>query len=411
MKGGKCVEMRKRISILINSLAGGGAERQVSLLTKYLNIDKVILLENDINYNIHSNIKVLTNHTGKTSSVLKTLYIPIYALKLKKFISNNIIISFLERSNFVNICSKLVKKHKVIICERIEPSQEFQGKKVFVKPLIRFLYKKADFILANSKGVKWNLIVHFGVQPQKIKVIYNVLDLGYIDKLSKQNIGKLKKIFLYPTIINIGRLTKQKGQWFLLRIFSHIKKELSQIKLVILGDGELRDFLIQFSKNLGLKTWSIWNNKKLNENYDVYFLGFQKNPFKYTIHSEIFVLSSLWEGFPNVLLEAMACGVPVISSDCYSGPREILAPDTDFIYKTKEPEFAKYGILMPIFDGKFYSAKAPLTREERQWVKVIVNILKDKNLREGYKKLAKKRATDFSIKNIIPKWYEIINML
>ncbi|HDD44950.1 MAG TPA: glycosyltransferase, partial [Candidatus Desulfofervidus auxilii] len=104
--------MRKRISILINSLAGGGAERQVSLLTKYLNIDKVILLENDINYNIHSNIKVLTNHTGKTSSVLKTLYIPIHALKLKKFISNNIIISFLERSNFVNMRSKLVKKHK-----------------------------------------------------------------------------------------------------------------------------------------------------------------------------------------------------------------------------------------------------------------------------------------------------------
>jgi glycosyltransferase involved in cell wall biosynthesis len=119
----------------------------------------------------------------------------------------------------------------------------------------------------------------------------------------------------------------------------------------------------------------------------------------------------LWEGFPNALLEAMACEVPVISADCRSGPREILAPDTDFMYQTREPEFAQYGILMPVFDGKFKKAEETLTKEEKVWAEVISELLENSKLREYYVKKGKQRIKDFSPEKILPKWRKIIKEL
>ena len=137
-------------------------------------------------------------------------------------------------------------------------------------------------------------------------------------------------------------------------------------------------------------------------------LGFQKNPFKFISKSMFFVFPSLWEGFHNALVEAIACGVPVISSDCRSGPREILAPDTDFMYQTIEPEFAKYGVLMPVFDGKFKKADEPLTKEEKLWIEVILELLKNHKIRQQYAKAGKERVKDFYPDKIIPQWKNAI---
>ncbi|MEM1578022.1 MAG: glycosyltransferase, partial [Candidatus Pacearchaeota archaeon] len=170
---------------------------------------------------------------------------------------------------------------------------------------------------------------------------------------------------------------------------------------------ELRNYLVNLSKKLGLKTY-LWNKDKISENFDVYFLGSQKNPFKFIIKSKLFLFTSLWEGFPNAILEAMACGVPAISSDCKSGPREILAPDTNFEFQTKEPEFAKYGILMPVFDGKFKKENQPLDEVEKMWIKTIKEILENEKLRKEYSEKAIERAKDFSVEKILPQWEAIL---
>ena len=122
---------------------------------------------------------------------------------------------------------------------------------------------------------------------------------------------EFQELFSFPVVINVARLEEQKGQEYLIRSFVRIKKEIPLTKLVILGEGHLEHKLRDLAKGLGLEQ-------------DVVFLGWQKNPFKFLAYSKVFVLSSLWEGFPNTLLEAMALGLPVISTDCPSGPNEII---------------------------------------------------------------------------------------
>lgn len=400
--------MDVKLYFLINSLAGGGAEKVAMRLSEHLPMSAFILLERDVKYKTDKQVFFLSNHSTKTNPIIKTLSIPMYAYKLSDFIEKtSLVVSFLERANFVNIISKLSKKHKAIISVRMDQQTGHVGLRKLNKLLVRILYPKADLIIAVSHGVKQSLI-NIGIEEEKIKVIYNPYPIDEIRELAKEPLGSYEEIFKHPILITAGRLTKQKGQWYLLRVFKALKEKHKDLKLVILGEGELKEYLVKLSEELGLKTY-IWDRDELLESFDVYFLGFQKNPFKFIARSKLFVFPSLWEGFPNALVEAMACGVCVVSSDCRSGPREILAPNTDFNYQTQKPEFAEYGILMPVFEIKYKSAEEPLGEKEMMWVETIYKLLEDESLRKNYSEKAKQRAEDFSIEKILIEWRNILN--
>ncbi|MFZ8831631.1 MAG: glycosyltransferase [Thermodesulfobacteriaceae bacterium] len=397
----------KQIYFLLNSLAGGGAEKVAVRLSEHIPIAQFILVEKDVKYQVNKEIIFLSGHSIKTNSILKTLCIPLYAYELSKKVEyNSVIISFLERANFVNIVSKFFKKHIAIISVHTNLHTSRTGIKSLNNYLVKVLYPKADLIIAVSYGVKQSLINH-GIKEEKIKVIYNPYPIDEIRELAKEPLGSYEEIFKHPVLITAGRLTKPKGQWYLLRIFKVLKEKHKDLKLVILGEGELKDYLVKLSEELGLKTY-VWDKDELSESFDVYFLGFQKNPFKFIARSKLFVFPSLWEGFPNALVEAMACGVCVVSSDCRSGPREILAPNTDFNYQTQKPEFAEYGVLMPVFDVKYKTAKEPLEEREIMWVETIDKLLEDESLRKNYSEKAKQRAEDFSIEKIVQEWKGVL---
>jgi len=399
--------MNNHVAFLVNSLAGGGAEKVAIRLSEHLPISAFILLERDVKYKTDKPIFFLSNHSTKTSPIIKTLSIITYAYKLSKFLEKpSLIVSFLERANFVNIISKLFKKHRAIISVRMDQQKGHVGLRKLNKLLVRLLYPKADLIIAVSYGVKQSLI-NLGIEEEKIKVIYNPYPIDEIRELAKEPLGSYEEIFKEPVLITAGRLTKPKGQWYLLRVFKALKEKHKDLKLVILGEGELKDYLVRLSKELGLKTY-VWDRDKLSESFDVYFLGFQKNPFKFIARSKLFVFPSLWEGFPNALVESIACSVCVVSSDCRSGPREILAPNTDFNYQTQKPEFAEYGILMPVFEVKYKSANEPLEEREIMWVETVDKLLEDENLRKNYSEKAKQMAEDFRIEKIVQEWKEVI---
>lgn len=389
------------VAFLIHSLSTGGAERIMSYLTQKYPADNKYLIvfhrsaqEYDfdgkiIDLNIHPNSKI----SGKIINYYKRV---LALKKIKKELNINKTISMLDSPNIVNILSR--QNDKVIISLRNHKSEEYRGiKKVIYKTIIKKMYNYADKIVAISKGVKEDAVKNYNLKEEKIEVIYNPIDIKLINRLKDEKLeDKYEKIFREnKVIINSGRLTHQKGQWHLIKVFSKIVKEMPNTKLVILGKGELEDDLKYIAEELGVQD-------------SVIFIGYQMNPFKYITRSEVFVLTSLFEGFGNVILEAMACNTPVISTDCKSGPREILSNETDRVRELIKYECEEYGILVPVFENEFdKNDLEKLSNKEKELYEAIIKILNDKNLRSIYKSKIQKRVSDFDLCTIVNIWSKI----
>ncbi len=413
---------KKKVMFIIPHLGSGGAERVVANLCNGLvDYERIVLIfENIIKHNVEAGI-ISLNSPASQSLFKKLLNFPIRYFKIRKIkkeIDPDFVISLLEPANLFNVLTKL-SNQKTILSFRSNYTTSLQENPSFGRGITRSIlktiytlalktiYNRADLLVAISKGVAEDLIKNYGINSNKIKIIYNSYPIDEIRELAKEPLGSYEEIFKHPVLITAGRLTKPKGQWYLLRDFKALKEKYKDLKLVILGEGELKEYLVKLSEELRLKTY-VWDRDALSESFDVYFLGFQENPFKFIARSKLFLFPSLWEGFPNALVEAMACGVCVVSSDCRSGPREILAPNTDFNYQTQKPEFAEYGILMPVFEVKYKTAKAPLEEKEMMWVETIDKLLEDENLRKNHSEKAKQRAEDFRIEKIVQEWKEIL---
>lgn len=369
----------KKIVILINSLESGGAERVVSnLLNNW--IEKydcyLILIHNYKFYELDKRVKIISlDEPKELSGVVKLLRLPILAYKLSKIIKKykfDNIVSFLTRANYVNILSNIFIKHQTIINERAMPSLQYQyglnGK--INRFLIKYLYPKSDLCLSNSYGNMMDLKNNFNVI--KLSYIHNPFNLEMIEEMSKEEIEIKKKRF---TFVTVGRLDHGKNHRLIIDAIKDIDADLW-----IIGDGELKEEIEEYIRVQKLE------NK-------VYLLGKKENPFSYISKADCFVFASNHEGFPNVLVEALACELPIISTDCKSGPREILAPNSDVSFQLKDKiELTEYGILTPIKNVDKLQEAINLT-------------IDDESLRKNYKEKAKFRANNFKIEEII-KQYE-----
>lgn len=241
--------------------------------------------------------------------------------KLKKYLFKNkpdAIVSGLTHSNLIAAFTSLFCGYgnKVFVTEHSNFTESMKDvifyKRIILKFLISVLYPRLAGIISVSEGVKLDLIRNFPILEQKSTFIYNPFDVEYIIKRSKEDVLHpwLVKNRTYQTIISSGRLTPAKDFGNLLAAFS-ILKNMCNVRLIILGEGELRDELTLYIDQNGLSSI-----------VDLY--GFDENPFRFMSKADLFVLSSKREGLSNVLVESMICNVSIVSTDCPSGPSEIL---------------------------------------------------------------------------------------
>jgi glycosyltransferase involved in cell wall biosynthesis len=178
--------------------------------------------------------------------------------------------------------------------------------------MLRNAYRRADRVVAVSQGVRDALIDYYRLEPKRVECLPNLLDVARIERLAEEPTAELEPGRFH--IVTAGRLAPEKGQQVLLRAIEELvhRRGCESVCLRLLGSGPLEGDLRRFTVQHGLEG-------------HVRFNGFVENPFPLFKQADLFCLPSLYEGSPNALLEAMVCGIPVVASDCASGPREILA--------------------------------------------------------------------------------------
>lgn len=389
--------MNKKVVFIIGTLSTGGAERVVSNLSINLSkeIESEIILfgkQAKIEYGYRGKITFLdhadpANPFTKFITLIKRL---IKLKKIKRINPNSTIISFLEYPNLMNMLTGKYK-NSVVSVRNYMSSKHQKGLKASLWNItIKLFYKKAKKVIVVSKEMKKDLIENYQIPKEKIVLIYNSYPIKEIDKLVYEKLTvKEYNIFDKPTIITVGRLNKQKGQHHLLNSFKIIKKSIPEAQLVFLGEGILEKVLRNQARDLKVEK-------------DVHFLGFKQNPFKYIANSKVFVMTSYYEGFPNALAEAMVCKVPVISTDCASGPREILAPDEKGTIIDYNEGTNRYGYLVPAFDNENEEIVEKIISG------LVIDLIKDIDKNDYYSHKAYERIHDFNINQIINDWMKII---
>jgi len=364
-------------------MQSGGAEKIVKSLSEFLAKKfevHLFTLQKNKNDLIPKNVACQNLNFQPDNQIKFFLTIKNKAKILKNKLNEKNItcsMSFLNKANFLNCATKQVGyRGKVIISQRHHPCLRGENflQRATAKSLFRYYYPRADQIICISKGIASDLHKRFSIPLKKICVIYNP---SLTKKKQKNKKTKRKKNLL----LCCARLTKQKNHAMLLDSLTYLPKK---IKLVLLGEGS--------EKNTILK-----KIVKLNLGKRVIFKGYISDPSRFYDQASILVLSSNYEGFANVLLEGLAHGLPIISTDCPSGPREILDPFG--IHNTKPENKVIRG---------FCGVLVPPQRSDLMAL-AIRQVLSNKSMQKKLISNGYKRLHYFRIKKIFKKYEREIN--
>ena len=302
--------VQNKLIIFMPSIDDGGVEKNFFLISNYLSkkLSKVAVITISKKYqkNLDNNIELITTKSKWHDKIgrRKKFFIALFLLFLETISNKKVTVLCFQANIYCTILCKLLSI-KIIIRSNTSSTGWSQNR------FKRFFYKKifnfANHVIVNSEEFKNELLNEFNV---KSTCIYNPLNAEQIKKLSKEkiNFNFFKKNTL--NIICVARLNEQKDHFCLLKAMNKIKDKI-QFKLVLIGGGIEREKIKTFIKN-----------NSLSKNIKI--INFQKNPFPYIRKSDLFILTSKYEGLPNVLLEAIVLDKFIISSNCPTGPSEIL---------------------------------------------------------------------------------------
>ncbi len=368
------------LAFIINNLKRGGAENFITMLSNSLINDyeiHILTLNNSHNeYVLNNKIKLYNLYSEK--SFFSIFLVP---YKIYIYLVNNnikIINAFLYKSIFYATLSKILFRYKtkLVIHERTFSESFFKSsplKKLFGKFFIRTFYNKSNLIITNSICSSNSLVNYYNVKND-IFLLYNSVKQPFSSNTSYNT-----KTF---KILNVGNHHGYKNQELLINAVSKLK--FNDWELHLIGKGPETKKLMELTQKLNL-------TNKISFLYSV-------DSYLHYYNYSIFVSTSNLEGFPNVILEAMVHKLPVISSDCKSGPREILAPNSDFEYvliDNNHFELNEYGILFP-------------TNSEKSLVLAIEYLYFNNDIFVKYKEKSFIRSKDFDLNSTINNFKNII---
>ncbi|WP_162917516.1 glycosyltransferase [Dongia deserti] len=369
---------RRQVLFIINSLAGGGAERVMCTLLRASQGElrdhhfSLLLLDRETPaYDVPHWIEV--EQLDCQHSLIRSVWSVYRAMRRLK---PDLTVSFLTRANVANVIAAGLLGIRAIVSERVNTTSHL-GRGIgaaIARFLVRATYPKARSVIAVSQGVADELHSAYSVPSERISVIANPIDL---DEIRAQAEGGDPVAVQGPYAVTMGRLTQNKNFGMLIEAFAR-----SGIpgKLVILGEGPERSPLSEKIEALGLSG-------------RIVMPGFSANPFPTLRRAAFYVSPSNAEGFPNSLLEAMSVGLAVISTNCPSGPSEILA-DLPRERVTPGVMFAEHGILVSVDDP---DAMADALRA-----------MSDAGRRRMYGERAQRRAADFGVARACDAYWSII---
>ncbi len=309
---------RARLLIVRPSLADGGADRVTITLLENLPRERFLLAlalnrrTGPYAEDVPDDVEV---HVLGAAS-LWTAWLPLS--RLLRTVRPDILLSTCSGMNLPACLASLLTpgRRKLVLSERnVLVRDQPWPKKLSLLIAKGLLYRRADVITAVSQGVKNDLSARLRLDPRRIRVVYNPVITPEVEELAEAGASHPWIGDGVPLLLAAGRLVPAKGFDLLLRAVARVRRR-QPVRLVILGEGRERPRLEALASELGIAD-------------AVDLPGFQKNPFPYMRACTLFVLSSRWEGLPGVLIQAMACGAPVVAADCAAGPSEIINPDRD----------------------------------------------------------------------------------
>ncbi len=361
-----CMNEKKTIAFVIGSLSSGGAERVVSTLSNELiktyKVFIITFVATPPFYPLDDQIKVVpcTNNITPSQNILQSLRTNFFLLKrihiLLKQNKIDLVIGFLTTPNILSIIAAKWQRIPVIVSERNNPYCEDEQLSRFWRIL-----RRITFPYANNVVVQTNLIKGYYekfIVSKKLKIVPNPINPSFIsyNEDIRENI-----------ILNVGRLTKQKDQHLLIRVFASLNPE--GWRLVIVGEGPLRNTLERLITSLKMED-------------KIVLVGQSSNIAEHYKKSKIFAFTSKFEGFPNALMEAMHFGLACISTDCPSGPSELIKNEAN-------------GFLIPLNETQLFESQ-------------LHRLVLDESLRKKISLAAREEVQKYYIKEIADKWNKMI---
>lgn len=377
--------MKQSVFLFLSKMDFGGQERFVSRLSEMLcdqyDIYIVLLDGREVNYPIRGTVLDMKTRDFSTSFPKRALKTICRCARLRGLLCEYRPIACMSFGMGPNLINLLCKQRGTRVLPSIRGYAT--AERMVKNRLVRFLFRRADSVVCVSKGIEKTLRENIPAIANKTVVLYNGYDCVQIAEQAQKEIPAGFAGRGTPQIVSVGTYRPEKGYWHLIKAVSLLKDRYPDIHLTIVGNDCLDngDNLKALTERLGMQA-------------HVSFEDFCSNPHAFTAHADVYVLASVREGFPNALVEAMACGTPVVAADCLTGPREILS-EKPYETVATEIELAEYGLLVPRLTRE-PDYTATIFPEEQELAQAIDLYLKDPALRTDYGARAAARAREFS---------------